>query len=669
MRPTAPDLGGSGPGSAQSLADRVLAISGFPLALVALTDERGDWSWSLRGADPAAGATAPNPAAINPGAHGAATPGSGAPSLETPTPQTASLALQTLLHRCPWLVDDTLQDPLIGLHPAVVGSPWVRRLAGFPVQARDGRVLGCLCAIGFEPQPFSPELIETLEAMAIDLARSLEIQELSLRLRQLRRPQPSPSSEGMAQPAPPDAGGPWLLRRQVCLQGLEALFQVRAAEGIALLRLECLAVEGYVTAMGVEGLAVLMDAVAEGIGTLLPPQASFCRFAEEEFLLLVPQVPDLASLSALAARLVAQVSATPYRIGNDTLAVALAVGATLLDGSQPDLGSALSEVGVARRLAAAEPGGGFRLVDAVLRRKVRDDFSRQSRFREGLNRGALLPHFQPIVDLISGRTRGFEALARWRTLDGDVQSPSEYLAVAQQLGLTGELDLAVIRQALDSLPALAAATAGACPAAAGEEGFVMSMNISAQLLERQELCEQLLTMLAATPAPPGWRLQVEILEESMQLSEHRLDAILSRLAAMRVGVAIDDFGTGYSSLARLHTLPIQAFKIDRSFVERINDPIAPSNQLLRTMNTLAIDLGLAATAEGVGSAQQCDWLRRNGFLSGQGFHFSQPLSLDQALDHLRQQASPASVDAALEPGPQTPPQARSWWRRLGLPLP
>jgi EAL domain-containing protein (putative c-di-GMP-specific phosphodiesterase class I) len=650
MTSAAPNHGGGNPGSAPALADRIRQISGCAMALVALADGRGDWSWSLRGQDPKAdeGSVCSRPAG-----HGA-----------------AGLALQTLLHRRPWLVDDALEDPLFGLHPAVIGSPWVRRLAGIPILAGDGRVLGCLCAIDFDPQPFRPRVIAALEAMATTLAQSLERQELGLQLRRMRRSPAGSSGDAVAPPAT-EPGGPWPLRREVCLQGLKALFRVGAAEGIALLRLECLAVEGYVAAMGVEGLAVVMDAVAEGIRSVLPPEASFCRFAEEEFLLLVPQVLDLTSLRSLAARLVAEVSAAPYRIGADTLTVAVAVGASLLDGSQPSLGSALSEVGVARRLAAASPGGGFRLVDAGLRRKVRDDFSRQSRFREGLNRGALLPHFQPIVDLVSGRTRGFEALARWRTPEGEVEGPGEYLAVAQQLGLNGELDLAVIRQVLDSLPALAAAaTAGGISTATGEEALLMSVNISAQLLEREELCEQLLTMLAAAPAPQGWRLQVEILEESMQLSDHRLDDVLSRLAALRVGVAIDDFGTGYSSLARLHTLSIQAFKIDRSFVERINDQIAPSNQLLRTMNTLAIDLGLAATAEGVGSSQQCEWLRRTGFVSAQGFHFSKPLSLDQALDHLRQPAIPPPGDVAMAPvAPLPPPRPRGFWRRLGLPLP
>jgi len=170
-----------------------------------------------------------------------------------------------------------------------------------------------------------------------------------------------------------------------------------------------------------------------------------------------------------------------------------------------------------------------------------------------------------------------------------------------------------------------------------------------------------LGLLAATPPPPGWSVQVEILEESLQLSEQRLDALLRRLAALRVGVAIDDFGTGYSSLARLHTLPIQAFKIDRSFVERIDDPIAPSNQLLRTMNSLAIDLGLSVTAEGVATPSQGDWLRRSGFFTGQGFLYSRPLSLEQALAF---RPDPVPDDAGMAEESSAVPLRGGFWSHL-----
>jgi EAL domain-containing protein (putative c-di-GMP-specific phosphodiesterase class I) len=293
-------------------------------------------------------------------------------------------------------------------------------------------------------------------------------------------------------------------------------------------------------------------------------------------------------------------------------------------------------------LAASGGDVGFRLVDASMRRQVREDFARQSRFREALQQGGLVPFFQPIVDLINGRPLGFEALVRWRDEDGHDQAPAEFLPVARQIGLTGELDLVVITQVLAALPALVAATD---PAVVGP--LLMSVNLSAQLLDSAELRQRLLDLIEAHPLPPPWHLQVELLEEALQESNQGLDAFLARLAVLKVGIAIDDFGTGYSSLARLDSLPIQAFKIDRSFVERLNDAVAPSNQLLRTINTLATDMGLAVTAEGVETAMQRDWLRHSGFLSGQGNVFARPLSLEQAEAYLRAQGS---SDVPLPPG-------------------
>ncbi|MFM7268937.1 MAG: EAL domain-containing protein [Cyanobium sp.] len=572
----------------------------------------------------------------------------------------SSLALQTLLHRQPWVVGDCLENGELAFHPAVCGAPWLRRLLGVPIHGGDGRLIGCLCALDFDPLPFAQGCLEALHSLAAAVALTQERRMLEEGLQRLRERRPAPAEGG--DPAAVHQPAPVQLERQICLEALKTLFGLGSVSGAALLRLECRDVERYVATVGMEGLADLMGTVTVRIGAVLPAEATFCRFGEEEFLLVVPHLADLDALRTLASRLVESVG-VPCRVGMHTLPLQVAVGAVLLDGSQRMLGSVLSEVGVARRLAASGSHEGFRLVDAGLRHQVRDDLMRQGRFREGLAEGAVVPFFQPIVDLSSGKLQGFEALARWRRSDGSLQVPAEFLPVAQQLGLTGELDLAVIRQALCSLPVLAAAApAGSIASGEGGAGHrVISVNLSAQLLENEALGEQLLALLEASPPPPGWSVQVEILEDSLQLSEQRLDLLLRRLAALRVGIAIDDFGTGYSSLARLHTLPIQAFKIDRSFVERIDDPIAPSNRLLSTMNSLAIDLGLSVTAEGVASVSQRSWLRRNGFLAGQGFLFARPLSLEQALAF---RPDPASADAgAAEELPAVLPRAGFWRRR------
>jgi len=622
-------------GPAADLAERVALQAGTAAALVALADGAGGWQCTLHGLEGSEGAGA-----------------------------VKALALQTLLLEQPWIVADALEDPTLRHHPAVVRSPWIRRLLGVPIRAVSGRVLGCLCAIDFEPGAPSTTTLVALRDLADVEALGQERQELARELRRQRRqrlrgqagPDPARVAEeaGLLQ----DAVGPRLLESSVCLQGLEALFSLRAAEGFALLRLDCRDVDRFAATVGMEGLAALMAAVADRITAILPRQASFCRYGEEEFLLLVPRLADANALVALAAELVKAVSA-PYRIASHSLPLAVAVGAAQVDGSFASAAALLSEVGVARRLAASGGGAGFRLVDASMRRQVREDFARQSRFREALQQGGLVPFFQPIVDLINGRPLGFEALARWRDQDGQYHSPSEFLPVARQIGLTGELDLVVITQVLAALPALVAA-AGA--AVVGP--LLMSVNLSAQLLDSAELRQRLLDLIEAHPLPPFWQLQVELLEEALQESNQGLDAFLARLAVLKVGIAIDDFGTGYSSLARLDSLPIQAFKIDRSFVERLNDGLAPSNQLLRTMNTLATDMGLAATAEGVETVMQRDWLRHSGFLSGQGYYFARPLSLEQAEAYLRAQCSSDDPLPPPDPSPQTLPEP-GFWGRLG----
>ena len=171
---------------------------------------------------------------------------------------------------------------------------------------------------------------------------------------------------------------------------------------------------------------------------------------------MVPRLADANALAALAGELVRAVSAS-YRIASHSLPCSRRRG---WPGDWPPRG-----------------GRRFRLVDASMRRQVRQDFARQSRFREALQQGGLVPLFQPIVDLIKGRPLGFEALARWRDQDGHDHVRSEFLPVARQISLSGELDRVVISQVLAALAALVAATG---PAVVGP--LLMSVNLSAQLL-------------------------------------------------------------------------------------------------------------------------------------------------------------------------------------------
>ena len=543
-----------------------------------------------------------------------------------------SLALQTLLRKRPWLVRDCLEDPDLRLHPSVVGRPWLRSLAGFPLIGPGGRVLGALCALGFDPSTLDEGAHHALEALALSVVEMIQRQGLELERRRLDQ---GPAATAAA---PGSVARAELVERKVMLDALEATFSLGVAREFSLLRLECRDLNRLTSSVGVAGTAALMEKLAGRILALLPNQASLCRYSEEEFLILIPQLAGREALALVAQHLL-DVSKHPFTISGRELAIVVAIGATVVDGSQTSAAAVLAETGMARRLVAEPGGSGYQLIDGSIRRQVHDEFARQSHFREALLQGALVPHFQPIVDLRLGRPLGFEALARWHGSGGRIEGPAEFLPLARQMGLTSELDLAVIHQVLAALPAFAAIRPHPQEAEQNDDVMVMSVNLSAQTLDVPEQRQRLLKLLESRSIPAGWILQVEILEEALQDTSSDFDSFLSRLAVLNVAIAIDDFGTGYSSLARLDQLPIQGFKVDRSFVERIDDGLSPSNQLLRTMNSLAIDLGLSTTAEGVGTELQREWLQNHGFVSGQGFHFSPPLPLEQALGYLREQGS------------------------------
>jgi len=165
--------------------------------------------------------------------------------------------------------------------------------------------------------------------------------------------------------------------------------------------------------------------------------------------------------------------------------------------------------------------------------------------------------------------------------------------------------------------------------------MTMSVNLSGILLEDVDLRQRLLALIDDNPLPPGWVLQVELVEDSFQDVSPAFDQFLDDLASRGVSIVIDDFGTGYSSLSRLISLPIKGVKVDRAFVSRIGDQDESPRTLLRTMLTMLMDLGLVVTAEGVEEAHQRDWLLRHGVTRAQGYLYSRPIPVSRAIEELQ----------------------------------
>ncbi|WP_051228384.1 putative bifunctional diguanylate cyclase/phosphodiesterase [Pleomorphomonas oryzae] len=277
---------------------------------------------------------------------------------------------------------------------------------------------------------------------------------------------------------------------------------------------------------------------------------------------------------------------------------------------------ALSAVAAAKRERSKEPKWFDTAIDEATAKHAELD----KQLRAALKSGDVRPYYQPMIDLTSGRIIGFEALARWRRSDGSFVSPTEFIPLAEETGMIGELSQILFTQACHD-------------AAKWPRGIRLSFNVSPAQFSNRNFGRQMLDTLAATGLSPS-QLEVEI-TESMFVNDVQLVAVLlDELREAGVHIAIDDFGTGYSSLSQLSRLRFDKLKIDRSFVSSFLDD-ARQAMIVRAMIGLGRGLGMKTIAEGIEEASQAETLQLLGCHQGQGFLFSRAVPAEQAISMLQ----------------------------------
>jgi EAL domain-containing protein (putative c-di-GMP-specific phosphodiesterase class I) len=234
--------------------------------------------------------------------------------------------------------------------------------------------------------------------------------------------------------------------------------------------------------------------------------------------------------------------------------------------------------------------------------------------RDALQNGGLFVAYQPIVSLAGGRCTGVEALVRWRQ-GARVVPPSEFIPVAEEVGLIGAVGEHVLREACAWFADVRARLGEAAPA-------YLSVNLSRAQLAQPEIVALVAQVLAASGVP-GERLQLEV-TETLAAQDAQANARLRELKALGVRIALDDFGTGFSSLACLHQLPVDVVKIDRSFVEEA-ETSEHRRVLVEATVRVAASLGMDTVVEGVETAAQARILRQLGCTSAQGYLFARPM--------------------------------------------
>ncbi|SFZ76913.1 putative bifunctional diguanylate cyclase/phosphodiesterase [Chitinimonas taiwanensis] len=337
-----------------------------------------------------------------------------------------------------------------------------------------------------------------------------------------------------------------------------------------------------------------------------------CRHGGDEFLILYPS-PHPLEVESFAQR-VARALVRPYLIAGNEYVISASIGMASFPAQGEDRLTLIKHADIAMYEAKRQGRNRFTWFAAPLAEQAAHKRKVEMQLRAALEHESLSLHFQPLIDLASGRIIGAEALVRMRAADGSLVSPASFIPLAEETGLILPLGDWILSAALRQL---------AQWRRAGWDDFVLAVNISGIQFRQSQFVPRLAEMLEVC-AVPGRFLELELTEGV--LAEQSVDAIagLQQLKALGVRLAIDDFGTGYSSLSYLKRLPIDRLKIDRSFVDDLPGH-AGDVAITRSIVHIARAFDLAVTAEGVENQAQRDFLRELGCQSAQGYWFSKPV--------------------------------------------
>ncbi len=365
--------------------------------------------------------------------------------------------------------------------------------------------------------------------------------------------------------------------------------------------------------LGHERGDLLLKKVAQRLQSCVRPGDTVARPGGDEFIVVLADVAHVDDVSRVTHKII-DVFSLPFEIGGRELFVTCSIGITLYPFDDRDIETLYRNADAAMYHAKDEGGNNFQFYSAEMNAQSFKHLVLENALRRAIERDELRLHYQPQVDLHSGRMVGAEALVRWQHPELGLVSPADFILLAEETGLIVPIGEWVLRQACAQ--ARAWQDAGLPP-------LRVAVNLSARQFRQKNLLDVITTALQHVDLEPKW-LEVEVTESLVMGDVNRAIDVLRGLERMGVSVAMDDFGTGYCSLSYLRRLPIDVIKIDRSFIEHIPDN--PDDVAIATaIIALAKSLQLTVVAEGVETQAQLNFLRQHGCDTAQGYYYSRPL--------------------------------------------
>ncbi|MEB0008301.1 EAL domain-containing protein [Pseudomonas sp. MH9.2] len=354
----------------------------------------------------------------------------------------------------------------------------------------------------------------------------------------------------------------------------------------------------------------VLKLVAQCLAHTVRESDSVFRYGSDEFVLVLSDVHHPQQTKSIAEKLLATIKVPRYVAGHD-LSVTASLGISIFPGDGEDAVTLIKKAETAMRNIKDSGPDNFCFFSNTMNQRAREQHSIESGIRLALERNEFVLHYQPKLNLKTGKVVGAEALIRWLKPGQGWLFPSEFIPVAEDSGLIVPLSKWVLREACRQTCAWQAA---------GLPPIRMSVNISATEFRQRGFLEGIRTVLEETGMNPEL-LELEITESVLMQNAESTIQILQAIKHMGIRLAIDDFGTGYSSLSYLRRFPIDVLKIDQSFVRDLS---TDSNDaaLVSAIISLGRSLKLNIIAEGIETQDQLDFLKTNHCEEGQGYFFS-----------------------------------------------
>ena len=363
----------------------------------------------------------------------------------------------------------------------------------------------------------------------------------------------------------------------------------------------------------------LLCEVARRLAECVRPADTVARLGGDEFVILLEDMTDEADAVRVANRIHALLR-KPFVLDDHEVFTTASIGIAPGSPRYRDVQDLLRDADAAMYRAKALGKSRHEMFDAAMHERALEALQLETDLRHAIEREEFLLHYQPIVSLADGALLGFEALVRWRQPDRGMVSPAVFIPMMEETGLIVPLGSWVIGEACRQLRAWHDRF-GTFPA------LGVSVNVSGKQFAKGNLAAEVEAALRETNLP-GNCLTLEITESVMMSNAAEAAATLRDLRSLGARISVDDFGVGYSSLSQLHRFPIDGLKIDRSFVQRIGAE-EPDAEIVRTIVTLAHNLKLGVTAEGIETPLQLERMRALGAEAAQGYLFAKPLAVEQ----------------------------------------